>query len=107
MTGREWFWDVKYPGKNVRTANEIHIPVGASVLVRVTSDDVIHSLWVPALNRKIDAIPGRTNAEIFVRERKREVAQPRKASARPARAKQPAQPRTGLWLAHSKPRSAL
>ena len=35
VTGREWFWDVRYPGKGVRTANEIHIPVGASVLVRV------------------------------------------------------------------------
>jgi cytochrome c oxidase subunit 2 len=65
VTGREWFWDVEYPGKGVRTANEIHIPVGASVLVRVTSEDVIHSLWVPALNRKIDAIPGRMNEVVW------------------------------------------
>jgi cytochrome c oxidase subunit 2 len=65
VTGRQWFWDVDYPGKGVRTANEIHIPVGVSVLVKVTSDDVIHSLWVPALNRKIDVIPGDTNEVVF------------------------------------------
>ena len=65
VTGREWFWDVDYPAAGVRTANEIHIPVGASVLVRVTSDDVIHSLWVPALNRKIDVIPGQTNEVVW------------------------------------------
>jgi cytochrome c oxidase subunit II len=49
----------------VRGANEIHIPVGESVLVKVTSTDVIHSLWVPALNRKIDVIPGRTNEVVW------------------------------------------
>jgi cytochrome c oxidase subunit 2 len=65
VTGRQWFWDVRYPAAGVRTANEIHIPVGSSVLVRVGSDDVIHSLWVPALNRKIDAIPGRTNEVVW------------------------------------------
>jgi cytochrome c oxidase subunit 2 len=65
VTGRQWFWDVDYPDAHVRTANEIHIPVGTSVLVRVHSDDVIHSLWVPQLNRKIDVIPGRTNEVVW------------------------------------------
>ena len=45
----------------MRTANEIHIPDRTSVNVVVHSADVIHSFWVPQLNRKIDTIPGRTN----------------------------------------------
>jgi cytochrome c oxidase subunit II len=65
VVARQWFWDVSYSGTDVRTANEIHIPVGESVLVRVQSSDVIHSLWVPALNRKIDVIPGETNEVVW------------------------------------------
>jgi len=65
VVGRDWFWDVTYPKTGARTANEIHIPVGVPVDVRVTSSDVIHSLWVPELNRKIDVIPGRTNDVVF------------------------------------------
>jgi cytochrome c oxidase subunit II len=65
VVGREWFWDVSYPATGARTANEIHIPVGVPVDIRVTSPDVIHSLWVPELNRKIDVIPGQTNDVIF------------------------------------------
>lgn len=65
VVGRQWFWDVSYPAEGARTANEIHIPVGVPVDVRVTSRDVIHSLWVPELNRKIDAVPGRTNHVLF------------------------------------------
>jgi cytochrome c oxidase subunit 2 len=61
VTGRQWFWDVTYPGKHVRTANEVHIPVGVPVNVEVSSGDVVHSFWVPELNRKIDMIPGQTN----------------------------------------------
>jgi cytochrome c oxidase subunit II len=59
VIGRQWFWEVRYPGTRAVTANEIHIPVGERVNVIGTSDDVIHSLWVPELNRKIDLIPGR------------------------------------------------
>jgi cytochrome c oxidase subunit II len=65
VVGRQWFWDVTYPAGGARTANEIHIPVGVPVDVRVTSRDVVHSLWVPELNRKIDAIPGRMNHVVF------------------------------------------
>jgi cytochrome c oxidase subunit 2 len=45
----------------VVTANEIHIPARTRVNVVTTTADVIHSFWVPALNRKIDTIPGRQN----------------------------------------------
>jgi cytochrome c oxidase subunit II len=61
VTGHQWFWEVRYPGTQAVTANEIHIPTGTRVNVVATTEDVIHSFWVPELNRKIDMIPGRTN----------------------------------------------
>jgi cytochrome c oxidase subunit 2 len=65
VTARQWFWDVAYPTVGIRTANEIHLPVGRTVSVRVHSGDVVHSLWVPRLNRKIDVVPGKTNTVTF------------------------------------------
>jgi cytochrome c oxidase subunit 2 len=62
VIGHQWWWEVRYPGTTAVTANEIHIPVRTPVRVKVRSDDVIHSFWVPRLNRKIDVLPGRTNA---------------------------------------------
>jgi len=62
VSGHQWWWEVRYPGTRVVTANEIHIPVRTPVRVEVQSSDVIHSFWVPRLNRKIDMIPGRTNS---------------------------------------------
>jgi cytochrome c oxidase subunit 2 len=62
VIGKQWFWDVRYPEHGIRTANEIHIPVGVPVRVRVRTADVIHSFWVPELNRKIDMIPGYRNS---------------------------------------------
>jgi cytochrome c oxidase subunit II len=61
VTGRQWFWEVRYPGTGVVAANEIHIPARTRVNVVATTGDVIHSFWVPQLNRKIDMIPGRRN----------------------------------------------
>jgi cytochrome c oxidase subunit II len=61
VTGHQWWWEVRYPGTRAVTANEIHIPAGKRVNLVVTSVDVIHSFWIPELNRKIDMIPGKTN----------------------------------------------
>lgn len=65
VTGHQWWWEVKYngddPAESFTTANEIHIPVGARVLVRLHGGDVIHSFWVPKLSGKTDAIPGQVN----------------------------------------------
>lgn len=61
VIGHDWWWEVRYPDQKVVTANEIHIPVGVSMLVKVTSGDVVHSFWVPQLHGKIDVIPGQTN----------------------------------------------
>jgi cytochrome c oxidase subunit 2 len=61
IIAHQWWWDMRYPAYGVITANELHIPVGQNLLMRITSADVIHSWWVPALGRKMDAIPGRLN----------------------------------------------
>ena len=62
VTGHQWWWEIRYPGTRAVTANELHIPVRTPVRVEVRTADVIHSFWVPELNRKIDTIPGTTNA---------------------------------------------
>lgn len=65
VTGRRWWWDIRYEFPQasdiVATANEIHIPVGRPVHLRLVTADVIHSFWVPALHGKRDLIPGREN----------------------------------------------
>lgn len=61
VVGRQWWWEIDYPGTPAVTANEMHIPVRTHVDVQVRSADVIHSFWVPRLNRKIDLIPGQRN----------------------------------------------
>jgi cytochrome c oxidase subunit 2 len=66
VTGHQWWWEVEYedaiPSRRVLTANELHIPVGQPIVVKVTSRDVIHSFWVPNLQGKRDLIPGYTTA---------------------------------------------
>ncbi|WP_234484278.1 cytochrome c oxidase subunit II [Noviherbaspirillum pedocola] len=65
VAGRQWWWEVRYLGSDVSktlvTANEIHIPVGVPVHVRLVGGDVIHSFWIPKLAGKTDMIPGQTN----------------------------------------------
>jgi cytochrome c oxidase subunit II len=63
LTGKQWWWDVQYnssdPSKMIRSANELHLPVGVPVRIVLHSTDVIHSFWVPSLAGKQDLIPGR------------------------------------------------
>jgi len=61
LTGRRWWWEVKYPDQGITTANEIHVPVGSLVDIELQSADVIHSFWVPELHGKMDAVPTRIN----------------------------------------------
>lgn len=65
VVGHQWWWDVYYrdpvPARHARTSNELHLPVGRTVELRVRAADVIHSLWIPNLHGKIDLLPGRTN----------------------------------------------
>ena len=63
VTGRQWFWEFKYPdlqGAPV-TFNEVHIPVNRTALFELRSADVIHSFWIPKLGGKMDVIPTRVN----------------------------------------------
>jgi cytochrome c oxidase subunit II len=69
VVGKQWWWEVRYPRENIVTANEIHIPVGVPVRVVARTADVIHSFWVPRLNRKIDMIPGHRNGILLQADR--------------------------------------
>lgn len=65
VSAHQWWWGFQYrdpsSGADFTTANELHIPVGKSVRLNLTSPDVIHSFWVPALGGKTDVIPGQIN----------------------------------------------
>ena len=61
VVGHRWWWEFRYPQQGVVTANELHIPVGVPVDLRLNSLDVQHSFWVPQLAPKTDLYPGRTN----------------------------------------------
>jgi cytochrome c oxidase subunit II len=69
VIGHQWWWEVRYDNSRAITANEIHIPVDTRVNVVATTADVIHSFWVPALNRKIDMIPGMENRVLLEADR--------------------------------------
>lgn len=62
VTGEQYWWRVRYPtadGGQVELANELRLAVGEPVTLQLTSRDVIHSFWVPALAGKMDMFPGR------------------------------------------------
>lgn len=65
VTAQQWWWKLRYldndPSRTFLAANEIHIPVGQPVELRLRSPDVIHSFWVPALGGKMDVVPGQVN----------------------------------------------
>jgi cytochrome c oxidase subunit 2 len=65
VKGYQWWWAFEYPN-GVVTANELHIPLGKSVVCHLKSMDVIHSFWVPKLAGKVDVIPGQHN-ELWLR----------------------------------------
>jgi cytochrome c oxidase subunit II len=62
VAGEQWFWRVRYLTPEhgaVDLANELRLPVGQRVDIRLSSDNVIHSFWIPSLSGKVDMIPGR------------------------------------------------
>jgi cytochrome c oxidase subunit II len=69
VIGHDWWWEVRYPQQQVVTANEIHIPTGEPVLLHLSTNDVIHSFWVPQLSHKTDMIPGKTNRLVLQADR--------------------------------------
>jgi len=62
VTGHQFWWEVRYPGSPAVSANEIHIPARTNVRVLLYTRDVIHSFWVPELNKKVDLIPEQVNS---------------------------------------------
>ena len=65
VIGHRWWWEVYYPQQGFTTANELHVPAGAQIELKLTTADVIHSFWVPELHGKVDLIPGQTNVLNF------------------------------------------
>jgi cytochrome c oxidase subunit II len=66
VVGHQWWWEVRYrdeaqPDLGFTTANEVHLPVGQPVRVRLRTADVIHSFWLPQIAGKMDLIPGQVN----------------------------------------------
>ena len=61
VTGHQFWWQADYPASGVTTANEIHIPAGKPLSVRLESADVLHEFWVPKLTRKMSNVPGQHN----------------------------------------------
>jgi cytochrome c oxidase subunit 2 len=63
--GFQWKYAVSYPGLGVERTDELHLPVGQEVALHLTSEDVIHSFWVPELGGKLDMLPDGTNVLVL------------------------------------------
>ena len=69
VTGQQWWWEYDYPVQEgcggitepIVTSGQIVFPAKMNVLLKITSRDVIHSFWIPSLNGKRDAVPGRVH----------------------------------------------
>ena len=66
VVGNQWWWEIRYPGLGIVTANELHVPVSdvarpTPTFITLESADVIHSFWIPQLAGKMDVIPGQRN----------------------------------------------
>jgi cytochrome c oxidase subunit 2 len=64
VVGKRWMWKLQQP-TGQREINELHVPVGRAVKLVITSEDAIHSFFVPAFRIKKDAVPGRYNVAWF------------------------------------------
>jgi cytochrome c oxidase subunit 2 len=73
VTGHQWWWDVRYesddPSQIFNTANELHIPTGRPIEIKLSTADVIHSFWVPGLFGKMDLVNGIENKIQFSADR--------------------------------------
>jgi len=58
VVGKQWMWKIQHP-EGQREINELHVPIGRPVKLTMTSEDVIHSFYIPAFRIKMDVLPGR------------------------------------------------
>ena len=66
VNGQQYVWRYLYPGEDRLLAyTDMVVPVGMTVLLDITADDVVHSWWIPKLGGKMDAVPGYTNKTWF------------------------------------------
>ena len=65
IVGHQFFYDVRYPDHGVSTRDELRIPTGRPIELRLTSTDVIHSFWVPELGGKLDMLPDGVNTLVL------------------------------------------
>lgn len=61
VIGHQWWWEFRYPELGIVTANEVYVPVGRTVSFELTTKDVLHSFWFPAMGGKRDLISNKTN----------------------------------------------
>jgi cytochrome c oxidase subunit 2 len=64
VVGKQWMWKFQHL-TGQREINELHVPVGRAVRLTLTSEDVIHDLYIPAFRTKVDVLPGRYVTEWF------------------------------------------
>lgn len=64
VTGKQWMWKLQH-SNGKREINELHVPVGQAVKLTLTSEDVIHSFYIPAFRIKMDVVPGRYTSTWF------------------------------------------
>jgi cytochrome c oxidase subunit 2 len=68
VTGHQWWWEFRYPELNLTTANELHVPVGRTVSLKMGAYDVVHSFWLPQFAGKRDVFPNRETRLWFTAE---------------------------------------
>ncbi|MBM4258168.1 MAG: cytochrome c oxidase subunit II [Deltaproteobacteria bacterium] len=64
VVGKQWMWKVQHPSGK-REINELHVPIGQPIRLTITSEDVLHSFYIPAFRAKMDAVPGRYTTSWF------------------------------------------
>jgi len=68
VVGHQWWWEFRYPEFNLTTANELHVPVGRTVSLKMGAYDVVHSFWLPQFAGKRDVFPNRETRLWFTAE---------------------------------------
>lgn len=64
VVGKQWMWKFQH-ATGQREINELHVPVGRKIKLIMTTEDVIHDLFVPAFRTKLDVVPGKYTTEWF------------------------------------------